>query len=199
MREGEGNGVGGAQVFDHADDLRDDVAGALQDDRVADAHVLAGDLVLVVQGGVADHDAADRDGVQTGDRGQRAGAADLDVDAFQHGRGLLRRELVGDGPTGAAGDEAEALLPVQPVDLINHAVDVVAEAGAVGFQSAIDRDETFGALDAGRAVVDLKTPAAEGLQRAVLGVGEGGRGLAPGVGEEGQGAQGRDLGVLLAQ
>src|SRR5690606_18658837 len=110
--EGEGDGVGGAQVFDHADDLGDDVASALQDDGVADADVLAGDLVFVVQGGVAHHDAADGDGVQARDGGQGAGAADLDVDAFQHGRGLLRRELVGDGPTRASGDEAEALLPV---------------------------------------------------------------------------------------
>ncbi|MNQ56612.1 hypothetical protein D3C85_707420 [compost metagenome] len=199
MGEGEGDGIGGTQVFDHADDLGDDVAGALQDDRVADAHVLAGDLVLVVQGGVAHHDAADSDGVQAGDGGQGAGAADLDVDAFQNRRGLLRRELVGDGPAGASGDESEALLPVQPVDLVDHAVDVVAEAGAVGFQTAIDRNQAFGALDAGRAVVDLEAPAAKGLQRAVLGFRERRRGLAPGVGEEGQGALGRDLRVFLAQ
>src|SRR5690606_31950876 len=143
------DGAVGAQGFDHADDLGDDVAGALQDDGVADAHVLASDLVLVVQGGVADHDAADSDGMQAGDGGQGAGAADLNVDAFQNGRRLLRRELVGDGPARASGDEAEALLPVQPVDLIDHAVDVVAEAGPVGFQTAIDRNQSFGALDAG--------------------------------------------------
>src|SRR5690606_33425630 len=130
--EDVGLGVVGAQGFDHADDLGDDVAGALQDDSVADAHVLAGDLVLVVQGGVADHDAADGGGVQAGHGGQGAGAADLDVDAFQYGRRLLRRKFVGDGPAGAASDEAEALLPVQSVDLVDHAVDVVAEAAAVG-------------------------------------------------------------------
>uniref|UniRef100_A0A0N4ZWK6 Amidase domain-containing protein n=1 Tax=Parastrongyloides trichosuri TaxID=131310 RepID=A0A0N4ZWK6_PARTI len=193
------DGALGTQRIDHADDLGDDVAGALQDDGVADADVLAGDLVLVVQGGVADHDAADGDGMQAGDGGQGAGAADLDVDAFQNGRGLLRRELVGDGPSRASGDEAEALLPVQTVDLVDHAVDVVAEAAAVGLQRLIDADQAVGALDTGRAVVDLKAPGAEGFQRAVLGVGEGGGGLAPGVGEEGQGALGRDLWVFLTQ
>src|SRR5690606_5220417 len=73
------------------------------------------------------------------------------------------------------------------------------EATAVGLQRLIDADQTFGALDAGRAVVDLKAPASEGLQRAVLRFGEGGGGLAPSVGEEGQGALGRDLRVFLAQ
>src|SRR5690606_22110608 len=146
------DGAVGTQGFDHADDLGDDVAGALQDDGVADAHVLAGDLVLVVQGGVADHDAADGDGMQARDGGQGAGAADLDVDAVQNGRRLLRREFVGDGPAGAAGDEAEALLPVQAVDLIDDAVDVVAEAAAVSLQRLIDADQALSALDAGRAV-----------------------------------------------
>jgi hypothetical protein len=46
------------------DDLRDHVAGALQDHPVADAHVLALDLVLVVQRRARDHDAADGDRLQ---------------------------------------------------------------------------------------------------------------------------------------
>ena len=50
-----------------AEDLRDDVAGALHDHRVADAHVLARDLVLVVQRGVGDDDAADRHRLELGD------------------------------------------------------------------------------------------------------------------------------------
>jgi len=79
-----------------------------------------------VQGGVADHDPADGDGVEPGHGGQGAGAADLDVDAFQHCGGLLSREFVGDGPAGAAGDEAQAALPVDAVDLVDHAVDVIA-------------------------------------------------------------------------
>ena len=71
-----------ALVEHDAHDLRDDVAGAAHDHRVADADVLAGDLVLVVQRGVRDHDAADRHGLELGGGRQRAGAADLDVDAL---------------------------------------------------------------------------------------------------------------------
>ena len=73
-------------VGDDFEDLRDDVAGALDDDRVADPHVEPRDLVLVVQRGVGDDDAADGDGLELGDRRQRAGAADLDLDRFDDRR-----------------------------------------------------------------------------------------------------------------
>ena len=96
-------------------DLRDDVAGALHDDGVADADVLARDLVLVVQRRVGDDDAADGDRLEPGDRRQRAGAADLDLDVAQHRRRLLGRELVRDGPARRARDEAEPLLQIEPV------------------------------------------------------------------------------------
>ena len=68
----------GRPLVEHdLENLRDDVAGALHHHRVADAHVLARDLVLVVQGGVGDDDAADGHRLELGDRRQRAGAADL--------------------------------------------------------------------------------------------------------------------------
>ena len=52
-RESEGFGPRLRALFvQNLDDLRDHVAGALHHHRVADPHVLAGDLVLVVQGGV---------------------------------------------------------------------------------------------------------------------------------------------------
>ena len=56
-----GSAPAGRSSRHDADDLRDHVAGALDDHGVADADVLAGDLVGVVQGGVLDHHAADRD------------------------------------------------------------------------------------------------------------------------------------------
>ena len=80
VRELVGLGALRPLVEHDAHDLRDDVAGAPHDDRVADADVLAGDLVLVVQRGVGDHHAADRHRLELGGRRQRAGAADLDLD-----------------------------------------------------------------------------------------------------------------------
>ena len=69
--------LAGALFLDHFDDIRDDVAGALDDHRVADANVLTGDFIHVVQRSAFYHDAADRDGLEASDRRQSAGASDL--------------------------------------------------------------------------------------------------------------------------
>ena len=136
----------GSPVGDDAHDLGYHVAGAPHDDGVADAHVLALELVHVVQRHVAHGDAADEHRLEARDGRERAGAPDLEVDAA-HGRGLLlRRELVGDGPARRARDEAEVSLPVEPVDLVDHAVDVVIEAVAQRSDPRVVREA---ALDAG--------------------------------------------------
>ena len=121
----------GPPLEPHLDHLRDDVAGALHDHRVADPDVLGLDVVLVVQGRARHHDAADGHRLELGDRRQRAGAADLDGDPAHHGLGLLGRELVGDRPARRAADEAEPALLVEPVDLDDHAVDVVGQLEAL--------------------------------------------------------------------
>ena len=126
-REGIGLRALGPLLQHHADDLRDHVAGALQDHGVADPDVLARDLVGVVQGGVLDHHAPDRHRQQPRHRGDRAGAAHLDVDGLQDRPRALGGELACDRPAGRAGDETQALLPVQAVDLVDHPVDVKGE------------------------------------------------------------------------
>ena len=124
------------------DHLRNHVAGALDDDGVADPDVAALaqllavaadalDVVLVVQRDVLHDDAADADRLELADRRERAGAPDLDLDVAQHRRGALGREFVRDRPARRARDEAEALLPVEAVDLVDDAVDVVVEFGAL--------------------------------------------------------------------
>ena len=60
------------------DDLRDHVAGALDDHQVALADVLAVDVLLVVQRRPRDGDAADLDRLEHRPRVERAGAADAD-------------------------------------------------------------------------------------------------------------------------
>ena len=55
----EGSRVAPAPLQHRRHDLGDDLAGALDDDRVAHAHVLAADVVLVVQRGQLHHHAAD--------------------------------------------------------------------------------------------------------------------------------------------
>ena len=69
-----------ALLEDDPDDLGDDVAGLVQQHGVADAHVLACDLVLVVQRAAAHRRAGDERRLEHGDRRHRAGASHLHVD-----------------------------------------------------------------------------------------------------------------------
>jgi hypothetical protein len=85
----------------HADDLRDDVPGALQHHAVADAHVEPGDLVGIVERGVGHDHAADRDRLQPRDRRQLAGAADLDVDRVQPSSRRAGPEICARAPSAA--------------------------------------------------------------------------------------------------
>src|SRR3546814_4681470 len=73
------------------------VAGALDDDAVARPHAEAPDLVAVVQGDVRHHHPADGDGGEPPDRGQLAGAADLDVDGLQRRLRAFGGEFMRDG------------------------------------------------------------------------------------------------------
>jgi hypothetical protein len=113
----------------HADDLRDDVPRAAHH-AVADAHVEAGDLVGIVERRIGDDHAADRDRLQPRDGGQLAGAADLDVDRVQGRLGALRPEICARAPSAAPWRPGQAALPVEPVDLVDDAVDVERQVGA---------------------------------------------------------------------
>ena len=191
-------------------DLRNHVAGALHDHGVADADIDAVadraaviadplDVVFVVQRGVLHHDAADRDRRKPRHRRQRAGAADLDVDAVQDRRRLLCRELVRDRPARAARHEAEAILPVETVDLVDHTVDVVAKRGAVVADLAVELQDIVDALAQLGARIDDKAGSVHPLQHASLRIGLRLAHLAPGIGEELQRPGCCDRDVLLAQ
>ncbi len=184
---------------DHAKHLRNDVAGALDLHRVADADIEARDLVGVVQRGVLHHDAADRHRFELGDRRERAGAADLDLDILDDGGRLLRREFVRDRPARTARDEAEPVLPVEAIDFVDHAIDVVIEAGAlrldvaVELQQRLDRPAHFGQR------VGLEAAMLEPFDHAGLRVGRHRAHLAPGIGEKAERPRCRDRRIELAQ
>ncbi len=195
--------------------LRDHVAGALHGDRIADADIdglalivdaqrlavaaEAADVVLVVKRRVLHHDAADRDRLQPRDGGQRAGAPDLDVDGEELRRRLLGRELVGDRPARRAGAQAEARLQSERVRLIDDAVDVVVEAGALALDVAIDGKRRLDVVAELHQRIDLEAPVVEGLDHAHLRLRRHVAHLAPGIGEEAQRPRRGDLRVLLAQ
>ena len=186
-------------VFDDAEHLRNDIAGALDRHRVADAHIEPRDLLGIVQGGVLHHDAADRHRLELGDRRQEAGAADLDFDIPDDGRRLLRREFVRDRPARIARDKAEPFLPVETVDFVDDAVDIVIEAGAprldlaVEFQQRIERAAHFGQR------IGLEAAGLEPFDHAGLRLFRHIAHLPPGISEETKRPRRRDRRVELAQ
>src|SRR5467141_3390703 len=136
----------------YVNNLRNDVAGALDDHGVADPDIAAlaqllamtadaPDVILIVQRDVLHDDPADADRFELADRRERAGAADLDLDIPEHGHGALGRKLVRDRPARRARHEAEPFLPVEAVDLVDDAVDVVVEPGALLLDLAMKGDQ----------------------------------------------------------
>src|SRR5690606_2095566 len=114
------------QIFD---DLRDYVARALNDDTVTRPHAEAADLVAVVKGDIRHDDSAAGDRREPAHGGQLAGAADLDVDGLERRLRTLSRKFVRDGPSRRLGNETEPGLPVEPVNLVDDAVDIIGHVG----------------------------------------------------------------------
>ena len=67
-------------VGEHVDDFRNDVATLFHQDRVADTHVLARQLVEVVQRRVDDLRPAEANRIELGDRSDGASASDIEID-----------------------------------------------------------------------------------------------------------------------
>ena len=114
----------------HVHDGRNDFAGLLDLDRVADADVLLADVVFVVKRGAADGAAGQEDRFEFGDGRERARAADLDGDALEQRLGLFGGVLVGDGPARRLGGEAGSLALREGVQFDDGAVGLVREARA---------------------------------------------------------------------
>ena len=148
---------------------------------------------------VADDDAADADRLQPRNRGQLTGAADLNVDALKRRLRLFRREFVREAPARRAGDEAQPLLPVEPIDLIDDAVDVVGKVGALRFDPTVVSERRFDLLALDQQVADRQAERGDGLHHAELRVGGEGGDFAPAMRQKPQRPRGGDAGVLLPE
>ena len=155
LREMVRLGIVRTLVDDYIDDLRNDVARTLNDDGIADADVAALaqllaiatdalDVVLVVQRDILHDDAANADGVELANRRKRAGAPDLDLNVLEHGNGAFGRKFMRNRPARRSGDEAKPLLPVNAIDLVDDAVDVIVKFGPLLLDLAMKGDELFG-------------------------------------------------------
>src|SRR5712671_6861738 len=191
----------------HVDDLRNHVAGALDDDGVADPDVAAlaqffamaadaPDVILIVQRDVLHDDAADADRFELADRRERAGASDLDLDIPQHGHGALGRKLVRDRPARRPRHEAEPLLPVDAIDLVDDAVDVVVEMRPLGFDLAMESEQLFDGIAKLGERIGPEAAALEPFDHFGLGIFRHLADLPPAIGKEAERPRGGDPGIL---
>ncbi len=125
----------GPEAGYRSDHLGNDIACPTYDHRVADADVLAVNLVLVVQCGHANVCTADEDRFEDGERGGCSGPTDIDLDGTQR-RGLFFRwELVGNSPAGRLGGVAKQGLTGEAVQFHHHTIGLIALAMAIDLGS----------------------------------------------------------------
>ena len=201
-RHHERAGAGRAPFDEHADHLRNHVAGAADDHGVADAHVLAPHLVLVVQRRIGDGDAADEHRLEARDGGHRAGATHLHVDAQHLGRHLLGRKLVRDGEARCPRHVAQLLLLCQPVDLVDDPVDIEGQRRAAPCHRPEILEQALGPAHHCALGGDRKLQRSEAVQQRLLrrrARGGSPVDVADAVGEEGQTASGGDPRIELPQ
>ncbi len=130
-----------------------------------------------MQGGPADRDPSDVDGLQKGHGGEFSRPSHLNPDLLDHGFLLPRRELVGHGPAGVALADAE-VLPYRPfVDLDDGAVDLERKLVPAGGHLVAELDYLIDVGGLNPFVVNGKPPVPEPVHDAPLRVGEvpGGR------------------------
>ncbi len=184
------------QIVDH---LRDDIARTLHHYPVARPHAKPLDLVGIVQRHVGHYDAPDRHGGEPPNRRQLARPTNLNVDRLQGGLRPFRREFMRDGPARRLGNKAQPLLPIEPVDLVDHPIDVERKVSARSFNAPIMCNQGVERIDAGQHVRHRQAPARNCLHDAKLRLGRKTARLAPTMRKESQRAAGGDGGVLLPQ
>ena len=145
-------------------DVRDHVAGALEEHRVADADVLPLDLIHVVERRVAHRDAADRHGLELRDGREHAGASDGGKDVHDARRRLARLELPRDGPARRARDLTEPTLQREIVHLDHDAVDLVGERVALALELGIEGAGGRHGVEHAAVRHGLEAPVLEGIE-----------------------------------
>jgi hypothetical protein len=186
-----------APVQDHLDHLGDHVARAAHPHGVADAHVLAVDLVLVVERRAADRDPGDVHRLEHGDRGQLSGAPDLDGDIHDLRDLDPRRELERHRPARRARAHAQQILPVATVDLHDRAVDLVVQPVALLEQLRVVFEHRIEPVAEADVLLDAETPAAQRIEHLPLGLERQAIVRGDVVGEEIEPARGGDLRIEL--
>src|SRR5262245_8955545 len=184
-------------VRDNINNLRDDVTGTLHHHGIPNTNVAplaqllavaadTFDVILIVECDVLHDNATDTDRLQLAYRGKSAGAANLDFDTLEHGRGALSRKLVGDCPARSARDEAKSLLPVDTINFVDDAIDIVVELRSLFFDLAMEGDQLVGRAAEFRQRIGLEPAGFEPLDHAGLSLRRHFAHFAPRIGKKAQ-------------
>jgi hypothetical protein len=194
-----GDFVAVARLRLHGDHFGDDLARPLNHHAVAQPNVLLADVVDVVQGGARDRDAADGHRLHHRHRGQHACAPDLPAHLAQRGDGAFGGVLVGDCPARGARRRPQLPLPVQTVDLDDHAVGSVVQFGAARRPLATEGDSLLHPAGDPRVRVHGEAPRPQLLQDLPLRAERRALAIADAVCPEAQASARRDARIELAQ
>jgi len=99
--------------------------------------VASGDVILIVQRRVGYHHAAHGHRGKARHRAERASAPHLNLDLLKPGPGQFRRKLVRNRPAWRGRAKAKTALQRKVIDLVHHAVDVIAERRALCLKRSI--------------------------------------------------------------
>ena len=123
----EGLLTSNARIDHRANHIRNDLSCPFDEDAVANADVLFGDVIEIVQGRLADDDSPDLDRFQYSERGQHPGPPDIDPDIHQAGGHFAGRELECQRPAWVLSHKSQFSRQIQIVDLENDAVCLKSE------------------------------------------------------------------------
>ncbi len=124
MRHIERFGVAGAELGQNLQDLRNNITGFVDNHRVANANIFAGDFVGVVERGMLNGAAGHDDRFENGDRVGRAGPTDTQNDVLDGGRGFFGGILVGDSSPGRLADGAQFDVQAAVIELDHQSISV---------------------------------------------------------------------------
>ena len=150
------------------DHSRNDVAGARDQNDIADADIVALDVVDVMERGALHRDAADLHRFENGIWVEGSGASDADDDIAQLRTCLARLEFERDRPTRVAGDHAEPFLQGEVIHLDDDAVDLVIELVATRFPPSTEGEHVVERFSARDIRIDGKAERFEPPQRLPL-------------------------------
>ena len=179
-------------------DLGDDVAGPGDHHLVADADVLAGEILLVVERRRAHGHPAQMRRLEHREGDEMAGPADVPDDCVEHRRRRHRRELPGDRVARLPPDDAELAPEPAVVDLDDGAVDLVVEALPLPLPPLTAGDHLGAGLVNGDLVVDPEAALAQPGELVAVGRVVDAAAVTDPVGPDLQRALGGERRVLLA-